>query len=309
MAGKNRNLIWKQRSCPLCSSNNISTKAEVKAKIQAEESSWEQVKAAFIGLRNEQVFFSFYRCIDCGLLYCPWYFSTEQLDELYSEMPDNTMGEDKRTASKTQFRYARKIVKITGHINSFLEVGPDIGLVAKEIVRLANAQKAYMVEPNAAVHQDLGENLTKATRWEICTDIQKLTEKKFDLVVGVHTLDHLLHPKSDLAEVSGISDTFQYSAFVVHNEKSLLRKILREKWPPFCLQHPQLYNRKTLKKMLETLDFSDLKITRTINYYHLSNLSSMLFEILGIPQWLTKVIPNLTMPCILGNIMITARKK
>ena len=304
-----KDMIWTKRACPLCNSQRLTAFPEVKAKFPAEESSWDQVKDAFVGIRNDQVFFSFYRCLDCELLYCPWYFTKEQLDELYSEMPDNTMGEDKRTASKTQSRYARKIVKVSGEVNAFLEVGPDIGLVAKEITILTNAKDVYMVEPNISVHHELSQNLTTSRQLEICTNIQKLTKNKFDLVVGIHVLDHLLYPKSDLAEVSGILDTYQTSAFVVHNEKSFLRKILKEKWPPFCLQHPQLYNRKTLRKMLETSDFGDFKITRTLNYYHLNNLSSMLFKILGLPQWLTKLVPHLEMPFILGNIMITTRKK
>ena len=309
MVGKVKNLMWAQRACPLCSSKHISSKAEVRANFPAEESSWEQVKAAFVGLRNDQVFFSFYRCLDCELLYCPWYFTKEQLDELYSEMPDNTMGEDKRTAYKTQSRYARKIVKVSGEVNTILEVGPDIGFVAKEVAELTNAKNVYLIEPNSAVHRELSENLAKFTRLEIFTDIQKLNKDDFDLVVGIHVLDHLLYPKRDLAEFSRISDTYQTSAFVVHNEKSFLRKILKEKWPPFCLQHPQLYNRKTLKRMLETSDFGDFKIARTLNYYHLNNLSSMLFKILGLPQWLTKLVPHLEIPLILGNIMIISRKK
>jgi hypothetical protein len=219
------------------------------------------------------------------------------------------MGEDKRTASKTQSRYARNIVKISGRIKSFLEIGPDIGLVAKEVVTLANAQQVYMVEPNAAVHKELSQNLGKSKHQEICIDIEKLTANNFDLVVGIHVLDHLLHPKHVLASISKSSGDRQTSEFVVHNEKSILRKVLAEKWPPFCLQHPQLYNRKTLKRMLETSDFEDFKFSRTINYYHLNNLSLMLLRILGLPQLLNKVVPHIEMPFILGNIMVTARKK
>ena len=77
----------------------------------AEKMSWIEVKDYFIGLRKEQVFFSYYRCLDCKLLYCPWYFSADQLSKLYSEMPDNTMGEDKSTVSRTQSAYARWIFK------------------------------------------------------------------------------------------------------------------------------------------------------------------------------------------------------
>jgi hypothetical protein len=223
-------------------------------------------------------------------------------------MPDNTMGEDKRTASKTQFRYARKIVNSSNNVESFLEIGPDIGLVAKEIVSLIKVKKVFMVEPNVAVHQELNQSLEESRSTEICTDIDKLTENNFDLIVGIHVLDHLLNPKNDLAAISKYSGNQQTSAFVVHNEKSYLRRIMNDKWPPFCLQHPQLYNRKTLRKMLETSDYKDFKITRTINYYHLNNLSSMLLRILGLPKWLNKGVPHIEMPFLLGNILITARK-
>lgn len=304
-----KNITWIKRACPLCGSEKIPTNPESKTKFPAEECSWEQVKDAFVGIRNDQIFFSFYRCLDCGLLYCPWYFTKEQLVALYSEMPDNTMGEDKRTASKTQSRYARKIVKISNNVKSFLEIGPDIGLVAKEVITRANVKNVYMVEPNVAVHQELSQNLAKSSYQEICTDLEKLTESKFDLVVGKHVLDHLLNPKVDLAAISRYSGDQQTSAFIVHNEKSLLRRVMAEKWPPFCLQHPQLYNRKTLRRMLETSDSKDFKITRIINYYHLNNLSSMLLRILGLPQWLNKVVPHIEMPFILGNIMVTVRKK
>lgn len=303
-----KSVIWSKRNCPLCGSDCIAANPDVKAKYPAEDSSWDDVKDAFIGLRNDQIFFSFYRCLDCDLLYCPWYFTREQLNALYSEMPDNTMGEDKRTASKTQSRYARKIVKLSEGINSFLEIGPDIGLVATEIISLTNVKNVYMVEPNTAVHQELSENLRKAQYSEISTDLGTLQESKFDLVVGIHVLDHLLHPKIDLAKFSGRSSNKQTSTFVVHNEKSLLRRLMGQKWPPFCLQHPQLYNRKTLLKMLETSDYVDFKISRTINFYHLNNLASMLLKILGLPPWLSKVVPHVEMPLILGNIMVTARK-
>lgn len=304
-----KNITWTKRACPLCGSRDTSSKAEVRAKFPAEESFWEQVKVAFVGIRNDQVFFSFYRCLDCELLYCPWYFTKEQLDVLCSEMPDNTIGEDKRTASKTQSRYTRKLVKISGHIKSFLEIGRDIGLVAKEVVTLADVQQVYMVEPNAAFYKELSQNLGKSKHQEICIDVEKLTANNFDLVVGIHVLDHLLYPKDDLTSISKSSGKLQTSAFVVHNEKSILRRVLTEKWPPFYLQHPQLFNRKTLRKMLETSDFKDFKFSRTINYYHLNNLSSMLLRILGLPKLLNKVVPHIEMPFILGNIMVTARKK
>ena len=47
----------------------------------------------------------------CKLLYCPWYFSQSQLDELYAIMPDNSMGNEKKALLKTQRSYVKKLSK------------------------------------------------------------------------------------------------------------------------------------------------------------------------------------------------------
>ena len=108
---KDINTVWDRRACPLCGSSKISTKPNSSAKHPAEFMPWETAKSYFIGLRHDQVFFSYYRCLGCELLYCPWYFTKEQIAILYSEMPNNTMGEDKSTVSKTQSAYAQWILQ------------------------------------------------------------------------------------------------------------------------------------------------------------------------------------------------------
>ena len=130
------NLAWKRRACPICKSLEISIRPDSAARKPAESMSWDEAKNYFIGLRNDQVFFSYHRCLDCGLLYCPWYFSKEQIALLYSEMPDNTMGEDKSTVSKTQSAYAKWILRDGVSSANYLEVGPDIGLVSRNVIAL-----------------------------------------------------------------------------------------------------------------------------------------------------------------------------
>ena len=85
---------WLKRTCPLCKQNETKLVPEVFSKNPAESLTYTGTKELFVGFRTSQTFFSFSRCTNCGLLYCPWYFSTEQLDELYSDMPDNLLVED-----------------------------------------------------------------------------------------------------------------------------------------------------------------------------------------------------------------------
>jgi hypothetical protein len=138
----------------------ISTAPDAKARMQAELMSWSEVKDFFIGLRNDQVFFSYFRCEECELLYCPWYFSKDQIALLYAAMPDNTMGEDKSTVSRTQSAYANWIMSRKDTSNKrYLEVGPDIGLVANQIVKINKPEFVSFLEPNRSVRAELLESV------------------------------------------------------------------------------------------------------------------------------------------------------
>jgi hypothetical protein len=166
--------IWQRRNCPLCESSNIPPKPESFAKKPAEKMNWDEAKSYFIGLRNDQVFFSYYRCEECELLYCPWYFTREQIAVLYSEMPNNTMGEDKSTVSKTQSAYAKWILRDGVNAGAYLEVGPDIGLVSKEIAALGSPKRISFIEPNLSVRKELLVSVSEAISVEIVDFIENL---------------------------------------------------------------------------------------------------------------------------------------
>jgi hypothetical protein len=269
----------------------------------AEFMPWERAKSYFIGLRSNQVFFSYYRCQNCELLYCPWYFNPKQISELYAAMPDNTMGEDKSTVSKTQSAYARWIMRPGVSNSRYLEVGPDIGLVAKEIVNLNSPQHITFLEPNQSVKAELMANVSGIESIEVVDFIESMQEKNFSLVVGVHVYDHLLKPLHDLQELRKNVSPGAHLAIVVHNEKSTLRKLLNSKWPPFCLQHPQLYNPETLREILNLAGWKVISTERSTNWYHLKHFVKMGAGILGISPMISKLAPNIEVPIKLGNMI------
>ena len=284
---KDVDTVWDRRACPLCGSSKISTKPNSSAKHPAEFMPWETAKSYFIGLRSDQVFFSYYRCQECELLYCPWYFNSKQISELYAAMPDNTMGEDKSTVSKTQSAYAR----------------PDIGLVAKEIVNLNPPQHITFLEPNQSVKAELVANVSRIESIEVVDFIESMQETNFSLVTGIHVYDHLLKPLHDLQELRKNVSPGGHLAIVVHNEKSTLRKLLNSKWPPFCLQHPQLYNPDTLKEILRLAGWKVISTERSTNWYHLKHFVKMGAGVLGISPVISKLAPNIEVPIKLGNMI------
>jgi hypothetical protein len=286
----------------------ISTAPDSKARMQAELMSWVEVKDFFIGLRNDQVFFSYYRCQECELLYCPWYFSKDQIALLYAAMPDNTMGEDKSTVSRTQSAYANWIMSRKNTSNKrYLEVGPDIGLVANQIVKINKPEFVSFLEPNRSVRAELLESVAVVESKEVVDFIDELVTKDFSLIVGVHVYDHLLDPVGDLANLRTRVEVGASLSIVVHNESSLLRKLMGPKWPPFCLQHPQLFNPQTQKKLFAKSGWELLEVKRSTNWYHMKYFVSMVASILGTSTAVSKVFPNVEFPIRLGNTISMAK--
>lgn len=303
------NPVWLRRNCPICGSKNISEKPNSSAKKPAERMTWEEARGYFIGLRNDQVFFSYFRCRDCSLLYCPWYFTKQQIALLYSEMPNNTMGEDKSTVSKTQSAYAKWILQKGVSSHSYLEVGPDIGLVSRKVVEIRKPKRISFIEPNLSVREELIKSVEGVEIIEVVDFIGSLQQKDFTLAVGVHVYDHLLDPAGDLKEIFGRCEKNAHIAIVVHNEKSFLRNYMKAKWPPFCLQHPQLYNPTTLGKLFKASGWESVKIEKSTNWYHLKHFIQMGLSVLGMKDLVSRFVPNFEFPIRLGNMIALAQKQ
>jgi hypothetical protein len=297
---------WETRRCPNCLSASKS-KPEVFAENRAENLSFEEVREFFIGIRHEQIFFSYSRCRECGLLFCPRYFTDTQLDTLYSDMPDNLLGAEKSTAAKTQVGYFRYFQKRIGKVEKYLELGPDIGLVTNEVISYFKPQNSYLVEPNTAMHQTLRQ-LSHQSNIAVYRNLQDVELSEIDLTIGIHVFDHLLVPSSQINSIFKQTKPGGILGVVVHNESSLLRRLLGKKWPPFCLQHPQLFNKRTLEKIMLNSGFELVKISNSVNYFNLKHLGTLAIEILHLPKILIRILPSVELPVVLGNQISVFRK-
>jgi len=297
---------WETRRCPNCLTASNS-EPEVFAESRAEALSFEEVREFFIGIRHEQIFFSYTRCRECGLLFCPIYFTETQLDTLYSDMPDNLLGAEKSTAAKTQVGYFRFFQKRIEKVEKYLELGPDIGLVTNEVIKYFKPQNNYLVEPNEAMHQTL-KQLSRESNIAIFRNLQDVEVKEIDLTIGIHVFDHLLVPSTDINSIFEQTKPGGILGVVVHNESSSLRRLLGRKWPPFCLQHPQLFNKKTLEKLMLNSGFEPVKISNSVNYFNLKHLGTLAIEIFRLPKILTRIFPSIELPVVLGNQISVFRK-
>lgn len=299
-------ISYVNRNCPMCSSNVPIE--EVQSPIRAEKSEYSILKEIWNGFFKEKIIFTYSRCGRCKTLYCPIFFSNDQLSELYSQMPANMDEVPMSALRKTQKGYFEFLKKYSELKGSYLEVGPDIGLFTENCVIEGNYEKYWLLEPNIAVKKDL-ENVVFGNSSSIIHemfDFSTIPDNSIDTVVIIHVMDHLIEPVKYLNNMQKKLKKGAKILIVTHDEKSILRKFFKIKWPAFCLQHPQLYNLKTTENFLRDSNYKIIAQNKTRNYFKISFLLKHLLWGFGIK---INKIPNffgITVGLKLGNIITVA---
>jgi SAM-dependent methyltransferase len=226
------------------------------------------------GLFKENIFFTYDRCNRCALLFAPTFFDEAQLSRLYADMAPNMDVVPPEPLQATQVGYFDAAASFGPLEGGYLEIGPDVGYVAGEAARRGRFEHFWLFEPNRGVHDRLRRALGGKPH-SLSADMNNLDEvpnNSVGLAVLVQVLDHLLDPLSTLRQIRAKLKPGGTLMIVTHNEASLLRRILGVRWPVFCLQHPQIYSPQSMKLILESADFSTVKIRRSKNYFPLAFL-------------------------------------
>jgi hypothetical protein len=261
------------RACPVCNSKDVE-KNTIHSKVRSEELMLDDIRPYWRGFFKDKIFFTYYRCSLCSLLYSKKFFTKDQIDDLYSNMPDNTAGLSVEILEKTQDAYYRLIKKYIDDDGSYLELGPDIGLFTKKIVNNHQFQKTYLKEPNKEVWSclkgiDSNQKILISASTDDYGDIDDLS---LSLVVMIHGPDHFLNPKELLSKLKSKLKKGATIVFVNHNESSLIAKISSSNWPAYCMQHPQLFNPRSITELFESSGFDVKKIYKTKNYFPVAYL-------------------------------------
>ncbi len=272
----------------------------------AEDLTFLELKDFWRGFRSGNVFFTYIKCANCNLLYCPTFFSDEQLASLYALMDDNTAGEDENVLQRTQSRYVSNLAKKLHVRGNWLELGADIGLLTQRLLKQSEINSVDVIEPNTAVYERLRDSLNE--RGQVLDDLSSAATNYYDGVAAIHVLDHITDLSTHLTSINSVLKPGGYVCFVTHNEKSFLRKAISRRWPPFCLQHPQLFSPDSISDVLERQGFSVISVERTVNYFNLRHIATVAFAIFKIPKKLTVLVPSISIPLRLGNIATYAVK-
>lgn len=298
-----------ERPCPTCGAENQGAAPSVASNPPAEAIGSEELKSRWAGFFRDKVFFSYVRCGQCALLYCPSYLSADSVGDFYGHMADNTAGLDVETVARTQREYLD--VLGTGALlgGNYLELGPDIGLFTRVILGAGTFDTVTLVEPNLAVHDALAAALPhdRVRIWDDTARLEGLDDESIDLVVMIHVVDHLVDVADTLALLRKKVRRGGLLLAVTHDESSLLAKALKTRWPPYCLQHPQLYRGATMAKTLFPAGFEVVKVVKTRNHFPLGYLLEHAAWALGKRRVRLPVPTGVVVPLRLGNIATLAR--
>jgi SAM-dependent methyltransferase len=292
------------RACPACDA--IGTREEVHSPIRAETMTVEALRPYWSGLFSEKRFFTYHRCIGCGLLYTPAFFDGARLAELYSSMAPNMEIVSNDAIAATQMGYFDAVRgKLDG---GYLEIGPDTGHIVREAAQRGGFEHFWLFEPNRAIHDTLRASACgrPASLLTDMDDLSPVPDGSVGLAVMVHVLDHLLDPLAMLRQIRAKLRPDGTLLIVTHNEKSLLRSLMGTRWPPFCLQHPELYNPATITALLGRAGYAGVQVERSRNYFPLPFLARQAAWTVGIKPARVP-LPDISLGLRLGNMLTLAK--
>lgn len=295
-----------QRPCPLCGEGPAFE--EVHSTPRGELLPLDQLVGHWSGLFKEKAFFTYSRCDGCGLVFAPTFFTPAQLGDLYGDMAPNMDLVPEKALDATQRSYWQSAKSAGTMSGGYLEIGPDIGYIVRQAALEGNFEKFWLFEPNQSVHAHLAD-ATGGRPSAISAEMDNLSDVpdgSIGLAVMVHVLDHILDPIDSLQRIRQKLKPDGVLMIVTHNEKSLLRRVMGKRWPPFCLQHPELYNPATVTKVLLKAGYSSVDVKRSKNYFPLSFIIRQAAFNFGIN--LDKLpLPNFALGLKLGNMITLAR--
>ena len=247
----------------------------------------------------DRIHYRINKCDKCGLVYSSPIMEEREINGLYKKS-NVTYKKETKYLQETYGKYFQKITNKTGKIENLLEIGCGNGFFLEKALKMG-VKNVFGVEPG----RDSVDSAQSDIKKNIITDIFRKDQFKnnfFDTIVMLQTLDHLIDPNAILNECFNILKPGGVIMIIVHDTKGLSVKLFGEKSPIFDIEHIYLFNKDTLKKILEKNNFKIRETFSVANTYPLSywlRMAPLPFKNSGLNFLLT--IPA-------GNIGIIAEK-
>ena len=189
-------------------------------------------------------------CMRCGIHYAETFSTEENLSDYYKNKYEITTTDIADIEFRRLFRSTEnlelvsEVMKYKKPESSILDIGCDKGFFIDQARRLGFECKGIELSESAVEY-------AKRSGLDICDGLDKL-DKKYDVAVMWHSLEHFTEPAEFLSELKKHLNADGYLFIRVPAFDSFWSKILKSKWIWFQPRnHYFHYSLKSLKILLE----------------------------------------------------------
>ena len=127
--------------------------------------------------------------------------------------------------------------------------------------------------------------------------------------VLIHVLDHIYSLEKLLDDLWCSLKPGGLLFVVTHDEASMLARLLGRRWPPFTLQHPQLFSPHSITELLRRHGFEVEEVVGCANYFPVAYLAKSVLTVLGLSSSSRTALVHPSIGIKLGNMATVARRK
>jgi SAM-dependent methyltransferase len=298
-------LLTQERTCPVCGRTDGAVVYESNIDMQ-------RVDLASFSSRKipEYMHHRLVTCADCSLLYASPAPTEAFLEASYREASFDAVRESE-LAAKTYVASLRK----AGHLTPVraLDIGAGDGAFMKELARNGFSDVSGF-EPSAAPLALADPAIRARIRAELF-DGSSVEADSFGLITCFQTIEHVYEPLRLVRDVFRALAPGGVAFLIAHNSQALSARILGEKSPIIDIEHLQLFNPKSARRLMSEAGFRDVRVFPIMNEYPIAYwlrllpvppaIKSKLLAALAGPL---RAFGDLLVPLPAGNIAIIGVK-
>lgn len=281
-------------TCPICGDSHADREI-YPANFRPEDLTAEVFSARRL---PDRLHYRMVRCGACGLLRSSPILPSEELMRLYAGSRF-TYGGEADFARRTYGRYLRRALSWTKARDALLEIGCGSGFFLEEALQ-SGLREVAGVEPSADAVSHAREGIRSRIRpglYESAT----FPAGSFDVICAFQVFDHVPDPGEMLRAAHRHLRDGGVALFVNHDAGGLLNRLLGEASPIVDVEHTVLFDKRTMRRILERCGFTVRDMFTVRNTYPLNYW----MHLAPIPRALKARLHSLLERSALGGIPIT----
>ena len=249
------------RACPLCGSR-------AEAHVLAARFDASRLGALSFASRKppELMHWRLVTCASCGLVYANPAPPADVLVRAYRDAAFDAAGESRFAARTYEEVVARLLPSLPDRAGA-LDIGAGDGAFLERLLELGFSD-VLGLEPSRAARRGAPAHVQALIREE-SFEPGAFGEASFSLVTCLQTIEHVPEPLALCREARRLLKPGGALLLVCHDRRAWSARLLGRRSPIYDVEHLQLFDRATVRALLERAGFERIEVQRLVNRYPL----------------------------------------